>query len=152
VSSYVTASPVPLFDRLCGAAPESVDGRLLQAGGLETSLRRDLSRLFNVRNSLTIEQFLACEGTVLHYGLPDLLTLSAESDANLDRLAAVVAHAIALFEPRLSHVQVRALPDPSKRVGARVAISAAVKVGPQLFRVDFDLAANGQTPLAMQPA
>jgi type VI secretion system lysozyme-like protein len=139
VSTYVTASPVPLFDRLAGTAPESADGRLLEGGGLDTSLQRDLMRMLNARNGLTIEQFLASDGTVLNYGIPDLLVLSADSDANLQRLAAVIAHGIALFEPRLSHVQVRALTDPRSRIGARVAISAAVSVGRQLFRVDFDL-------------
>lgn len=150
MSTYVSASSVPLFDRLSGSAPESADGRLLDAGGLEASLRRDLSRLFNVRNGLTIDEFLASEGTVLDYGLPDLLALSAQSDADLQRLADVVARGIALFEPRLSHVQVSARPDRSTGHGARVLISAAVAVGRELCRVDFDLAPDD--PSALAPA
>jgi hypothetical protein len=96
VSTYVTASPVPLFDRLAFPAPQSADGRLLDAAGLQASVRLDLSRLLNVRNALSIEAFLQSEGTVLHYGLPDLLSLSSQSDADLERLAEVVAHGIAL--------------------------------------------------------
>lgn len=152
MSTYITASPVPLFDRLAGTAPESADGRLLEAGGLEASVRRDLSRLFNVRNGLTIEEFLAADGTVLHYGLPDLLSLSAQSDADLQRLAEVVAHGIALYEPRLSHVQVRARPDAVKHRSVRLAISAAVSVGRQLCRVDFDLSPNDTLASTSWPA
>lgn len=148
MSTYITASPVPLFDRLAGTAPESADGRLLDAGGLEASVRRDLSRLFNVRNALTIDEFLASDATVIHYGLPDLLSLSAQSDADLQRLADVVAHGIGLYEPRLSHVQVRARADGGNHQGVRLAISAAVSVGRQLCRVDFDLSPHDPQALA----
>lgn len=141
----VAASRVPLFDRLAGGAQASPDGRLLEAGGLQSSLQLDLSRLLNVRNGLTIEQFLASEGTVLHYGLPDLLRLSAQSDVDLALLERVIRHGIALYEPRLSQVQVKATADPRRPTQARVAIAAAVVLGRQLCRVDFSLAVDGQS-------
>lgn len=141
----VAASHIPLFDRIAGGVESSPDGRLLEAGGLQRSLQLDLSRLFNVRNSLTIDEFLACEGTVLHYGLPDLLRLSAQSDADLALLEQVVRHGIALYEPRLTQVQVTASQDPRRPTRARVAIAAAVMLGRQLCRVDFALALDGQS-------
>lgn len=146
MSTYVTASPVPLFDRLAFPAPQSADGRLLDAAGLQASVRLDLSRLLNVRNALSIEAFLQSEGTVLHYGLPDLLSLSSQSDADLERLAEVVAHGIALYETRLSQVQIKARADPATHTGVRLSIAAAVSVGHQMCRVDFDLAPH--EPLA----
>ena len=148
----VEASHVPLFDRLAGIAEASPDGRLVEATGLQRSLQRDLARLFNVRNSLTIEQFLASEGTVLHYGLPDLLRLSAQSDVDLDTLARVVAHGIALFEPRLSRVHVAARRDARRPNAALVDIAAAVTLGQQLCRVDFALAVDGQTACVEEAA
>jgi type VI secretion system protein ImpF len=141
----VTASHIPLFDRLAGSVAASPDGRLLEAGGLQQSLQLDLSRLFNVRNSLTIDQFLASEGTVLHYGLPDLLRLSAQSDVDLTVLEQVIRRGIALYEPRLTQVQVKATQDARHPTRARVAIAAAVMLGRQLCRVDFALALDGQS-------
>lgn len=142
MSTYVAASPVPLFDRLFGSAPESTDGRLLDADGLEASIRRDFSRLLNVRSGLAVDDFLQTDGTVLDYGLPDLVSLSSQSDTDLQRLATVVTRAIELFEPRLSRVQVRARPDEAFPQAARLTISAAVGVGHQLRRVEFDLPAS----------
>jgi type VI secretion system protein ImpF len=131
---------------------ESPDGRLIGASGLQRSLQTDLSRLFNVRNSLTIEEFLASEGSVLHYGLPDLLRLSAQSDADLALLEDVVRHAIALFEPRMTMVHVKASQDARMPTRARIAISAAVMLGRQLCRVDFALATDGQSTEITQAA
>lgn len=152
MSTLVTATHVPLFDRLAGMAEASHDGRLLDAGGLKLSLQRDLLRLFNVRNALTIEEYLACDGTVIHYGLPDLLHLSAQSDTDLQTLADVVRHGLGLFEPRLSRVQVRASRDPAAPTRARVAIAAAVQIGQQLCRVDFDVALDDTSQLLQEAA
>lgn len=150
MSTFITASHVPLFDRLVGLAETSHDGRLLDAGGLRLSLQRDLLRLLNVRNALTIEEYLACDGTVLHYGLPDLLHLSPQSDTDLQTLADVVRHGISLFEPRLQHVQVSAQRDATGPMRARLSIAAAVMVGQQLRRVDFEVDLDDQAELAQE--
>jgi type VI secretion system protein ImpF len=108
MSTIVAATHIPLFDRIAGFSEASFDGRLMDAHGLRLSLLRDLGRLFNSRNGLTIEAFLASEPSVLDYGLPDLLSLSPQSDLDLEQVASVVRHGIALYEPRLSHVEVKA--------------------------------------------
>lgn len=140
MSKAITASLVPLFDRLTGIAHASQDGRLLDAGGLQHSLQLDLARLFNVRNSLTIQQYLDCEPSVLHYGLPDMLGLSPQSQVDLERWAEVLQRCLAMNEPRLSHVRVAVHPDPARPYSARAAITAAVLMGQQLCRVNFDMA------------
>jgi type VI secretion system lysozyme-like protein len=145
MSTIVAASPMPLFDRIAGFPDASVDGRLMDSGGLRRSLLRDLSRLLNVRNGMSVKDFLDADPSVLDYGLPDLLALSAQSEEDLHLLGKSVARAIALYEPRLSHVQVTAAPDGARKNAARVAIAAAVMVGPQLCRVDFDLLLDSQT-------
>lgn len=139
MNTIVAANPVPLFDRIAGFGEASFDGRLMDAAGLRLSLLRDLSRLMNARNGQSIQTFLASEASVLDYGLPDLLTLSPQSQVDLEVLEAVVRHGIALYEPRLSHVQVKATRDPQRHAAARVSIAAAVNTGNQLCRVDFDV-------------
>jgi type VI secretion system protein ImpF len=147
MSKAIVASLVPLFDRLTGTLEASQDGRLLDAGGLQRSLQRDLTRLFNARNGLTIQQYLACELTVLHYGLPDTLSLSPKSELDLDLWSTVLQRCIAIFEPRLSHVQVSVMQDMAKSYGARATIAAAVTLGMQLCRVNFDVALDPRSTL-----
>lgn len=145
MSTIVPASPMPLFDRIAGFPDASIDGRLMDSGGLRRSLLRDLSRLLNVRNGRSVKDFLAADVSVLDYGMPDLLSLSPQSEEDMHLLEKSVARAIALFEPRLSHVQVAADAHPARRSAARVTIAGAVNVGPQLCRVDFDLLLDSQS-------
>jgi len=145
MSKAITASLVPLFDRLTGMSHAAPDGRLLDGGGLQHSLRLDLMRLFNVRNSLSIHQFLNGDPTVLDYGLPDMLALSPQSDQDLATWSTVLVCCLTLYEPRLSHVQVRVLPDPQRPYAAQAAISAVVALGEQLCRVNFDVALDARS-------
>ena len=94
------------FDRLCAADSVPAQKQTPVAGDLRDSLRRELLRLLNTRNGLSRAQFLACEGSVLHYGLPDLLGLCPQSDADLQGVSQLVEHGIHLFEPRLIDVRV----------------------------------------------
>lgn len=139
MSKAITASLVPLFDRLAGALHISADGRLLDGAGLQQSLQRDLLRLFNVRNAMSIRDFLEGEPTVLDYGLPDLLTLSAQSDVHLHTWARVLERSIALYEPRLSHVRVQTMRDPARPAAAHATITAVATLGQQQCRVNFDV-------------
>lgn len=151
MSKTLTASLVPFFDRLAGGLQASADGRLLDGHGLQQSLQLDLLRLFNVRNALTIEQFLNGDPGVLHYGLPDMLSLSAQSDQDLLTWSQVVARAIALYESRLSHVQVTLRPHPARPDAAHASIAAVVRLGEQLCRVNFEVALDARAA-ALQSA
>jgi type VI secretion system lysozyme-like protein len=144
MSTIVAASHIPLFDRIAGFSEASFDGRLMDGQGLRMSLLRDLGRLFNARNGLSVEAFLASEASVLDYGLPDLLSLSPQSALDLAKVAEVFRHGIALYEPRLSHVEVKVTRDSSRHHAARVSLAAAVTVGNQLCRVDFDVLVDSQ--------
>jgi len=143
MSKTITASLVPLFDRLAGAS-HSPDGRLLDGSGLQHSLQLDLLRLFNVRNAMTIQEFLTGDPTVLHYGLPDMLSLSAQSDQDLQIWGRVLERGIALYEPRLSHVRVTVRADRARPTAAQATIVAAVRLGAQLCRVDFEVALDAR--------
>lgn len=130
---------LPLFDRLSSDIATTADGRMLDGGGLQQSLQHDLERLFNVRNGLSIEQYLGDAPTSLNYGLPDTLALSAQNSGDLRRWELVVARAIALYEPRLSLVRVVVTPDRGNPTVARVSIGGAVTLGRQLCQVHFDV-------------
>lgn len=145
MSKTITASLVPFFDRLAGGPHSSLDGRLLDGSGLQQSLQRDLSRLFNVRNPLTVQEFLTGDPSVLHYGLPDMLSLSAQADQDLLTWGRVLERAIHLYESRLSHVQVTLRPDPARPTAAHAAISAVVRLGEQLCRVNFEVALDARS-------
>lgn len=119
--------------------PVSADGRMLDGAGLQQSLQHDLERLFNVRNGLSIEQYLGDAPTSLNYGLPDTLALSVQNSLDLRRWELVVARAIALYEPRLSLVRVVVAPDRGNPTVARVNIGGAVTLSRQLCQVHFDV-------------
>ena len=88
-------------------------------------------------------EFLKCQGTVLDFGIPDFSALSCRSTSDLAAVCQAVQHAIALFEPRLSHTQVVAIHDDTGHRGqANLQISGAVRLGLTLRRVDFDIPVN----------
>ncbi len=142
MSTFTWASHTPLFDRLCAPALASASARLLWGAELKASLARDLERLLNTRNGLTIEEALAHEATALTYGLPDTLALGAQVDAGQQVLAEVVQRAIARFEPRLREVSVQAVPAQSCPDRVRLVITATAAVGRQMQRVDFEVMAD----------
>lgn len=141
MSKTITASLLPLFDRLVGAAPGAAgESVLLDGSGLQQSLQRDLQRLFNIRNSMTIQAFLDGQPGVLEYGLPDVLALSPQSDQDLIVLGRVIERSLALYESRLSQVRVTVSAERQRPSAVQVRIIAAVRLGQQLCRVDFDVA------------
>ena len=145
MNAMPTSAPMPLFDRLCGKLLATADDEMPHSDGQQHSLRRDMVRLFNVRNGLTIEQFLSDSPTALHYGLPDTLGLSPQSAADIARWQLVVARAIALYEPRLSQVHVHITHGNQHPATARVNIDAAVALGWHLSRVYFHVVLNDGT-------
>ena len=56
-----------MFDRLTGHLSSTNDGTGLSADGLQRSICLDLERLLNTRNGMTVQQFLDCDGGVMHY-------------------------------------------------------------------------------------
>jgi type VI secretion system protein ImpF len=132
-----SSATLPLFDRFGG--PLSDSGVLLQpVEALQLSLRLDLTRLFNVRNRLTVDEFLSGAPTSLDYGLPDTLHLSAQSATDLQRWQQVIVRAIALYEPRLRHVTVKVAPSANWPTLAWVAIAATATLGSERMQFHFE--------------
>jgi type VI secretion system protein ImpF len=106
-----THVPAPLFDRLVDRDPEARAEprplRTLDPRGLRESVRRELERMLNTRSSLPVDRLVERdELTVLEYGIPDLSAFSAANEDDQRLLTALVARAVAAFEPRLRGVRV----------------------------------------------
>jgi len=143
MSELSRSAAIPLFQRLCARNGEIGDAAAFDAAGLQASIANEIASLLNTRSSLTMAEFLKCQGTVLDFGIPDFSSFSCRSTEDLATVSQAVQHAIALFEPRLSHTQVVALQDDSGRRGqAKLQISGAVRLGMTLRRVDFDIPVN----------
>lgn len=101
---------MPLFDRLVDRDPrlrrEGRPLRTLTRHDLRESVRRELERLLNTRVQVPLGELEARERTVIDYGIPDFGTFMAMNENHRKRLAAIVAEAIATYEPRLCDVRV----------------------------------------------
>lgn len=140
MSDLSRSSAVPLFQRICARDGEPGEASSFDAAGLQASIANELSVLLNTRCGSTMAEFLECQGTVLDYGVPDFSALSCRSTEDLTLVSQAVQHAIALFEPRLSHTEVRATHiDASQPGRAQLHIVGAVRLGLTLRRVDFDM-------------
>ncbi|HEV2862332.1 MAG TPA: type VI secretion system baseplate subunit TssE [Pyrinomonadaceae bacterium] len=102
-----------LFERLVDDDPQSQEVearpfRALDTRALRESVRRELSRLLNTRCHVPVRLLAGAERGVTNYGLPDFSSLSSLSGDDCKRLGALVAGAVAAFEPRLGGVRVEA--------------------------------------------
>lgn len=143
MSDLSRSAAIPLFQRLCARDGELADAASFDAAGLQISIANELARLLNTRCGLTMAEFLNCQGTVLEYGVPDFSSLSCLSTDDLNLVGQAVGHAIAMFEPRLSHTTVVAVHAKASAPGrAQLNISGAVRLGLSLRRVEFDMPVN----------
>lgn len=143
MSELVRGSSVPLFDRL--AASDAAAGNaswLLLPEQLQASIGRELSRLFNTRSRLAPQAFHENSGTVIDYGVPDFSALYARRGDDLELLQSSLAHAVTLFEPRLTNVTVKVLGMPDRVDAATVQVAGDVLIGLKAQRVSFDLELN----------
>ena len=137
--AIVSGSPMPLFDRLAASGEAQLSG----AAALLESIARELGRLVNTRSRLTFAEFVHSDGSVLDYGVPDFSERSLHSGADRDAIAAVIAHAISLFEPRLTNVSVAFTFQAAHAQRAMLTIGGEMRAGPNVAHVAFELATDG---------
>jgi type VI secretion system lysozyme-like protein len=140
MSTIVSGSPMPLFDRLAAGGEAHLPG----ADALRESVARDLGRLLNTRSRLTFEAFAATDGTVIDYGVPDFAERSLRSGGDRDAITAVIQRAIALFEPRLVNVTVTFAPTAEPGPDAVFLIGGDIRIGAAVGHVAFELAPGGR--------
>jgi type VI secretion system protein len=120
-----------LLERIEAAGTEqpavraSFDKSLLLA-----SILRNVGRVLNERRG-------SCEARP-DYGLPDLNDAMGRGASGPSQFAATVQETIELFEPRLSSVLVRFVPDNDHPMRINYRISAMLQIGDSRERVSFD--------------
>jgi type VI secretion system protein ImpF len=105
------------------------------------SVRRDIELLLNTRRIAvpTSEALPEVAASLYFYGMPDMTSVSKDSQAAKSRLARQVEETIAAFEPRLENVKVALMPSERAQFGeVRFAIEAMLKLDPTPERVTFD--------------
>ena len=130
---------LPLFDKLgehLTVAPNESD-QALSADGLEASVARELSRLTNSRSRIPLSDFQEATLTVLDYGIPDTLALSALSERDKALISEALERAIKVFEPRLTQVEVTVLPSATGKTVARYMIAANLRIAHTVRRINF---------------
>jgi type VI secretion system lysozyme-like protein len=144
-----------LFERLAGDKPPAREEgarpfRIHETAALKESVRRELARLLNTRSTAPLDARGGDEMSVLEYGVPDFSSLSALSGDDRNRLAAAVARAITVFEPRLRDVRVLAEGLRSNDRALILRLDALLVVGEHAEPVSFPLlirAASGEIEL-----
>jgi type VI secretion system protein ImpF len=109
------------------------------------AVRNDLEWLLNTRKIADPipEHLKEVEKSVYCYGLPDLASLNLNPDsrqADQDRLAAIIARVIELFEPRILNVHVRVDPRPHALHDVHFQVSGRLQMRPRPEPVVYDAA------------
>jgi len=114
-----------LFERLVdvskGPAGAAISGRRHGDEDLRRSVSVELQRLLNTRSPGIRWPGEELSRTVLDYGIADFSWMSPASPSDLQQLARLVESAIAVYEPRLSGVQVE-LRRSTRRPDAAVGV------------------------------
>ena len=133
-----------LLDRLIDEEPgnrtEAPDRRAQSLKELKDSVRRDLEWLLNSRRA-PVEPVLTAKElwrSVYCFGLPDTTGMAMSSAEDRNRMARMVATAVAAFEPRLMNVTVNMEPASATSRVLRFQIEALLRMEPSPARVFFD--------------
>ena len=108
---------------------------------LKAAVLRDLEWLLNTRRIAdpAPDDYPEVQRSVYHFGLPDITSLSGDSDAARRRLRRQIEECVQLFEPRLTSVRVSPVePDQETPRHLRFLIDGMLRVDPNPERVTFD--------------
>lgn len=135
---------ISLVDRLTDLEPKSrVEAPLTPPQAvrvLKSGLRRDLEWLLNSRRRIGEPPEGAREvpASLYLFGLPDMSGRQVGIHRQQDELAREIEKAIAIFEPRLKNVSVRAFDATSVSRTLRFQIDGLLKIEPGNERISFD--------------
>ena len=121
---------------------------------LRSSIKTNLEWLLNTRTPPIggLEEYRLARRTILHYGLPDLASLSMASSSDRRRLQVLIAELVAFGEPRLTQVAVELEEGGSeKKKKLRFHIQAKLEMKPLAEEISFDTVldlATGQYELS----
>jgi type VI secretion system protein ImpF len=135
-----------VLDRLTDEDPRSsADPRPSYPESLKqfkAGVQRDLEWLLNTRRTpiTAPDSLIELARSVYHYGVPDITSLSSDSPASRAQLLRDVEATIAIFEPRLSNVQISMVEQDgeSHRRELRFVVEATLRLDPTPEQVVFD--------------
>ena len=135
-----------IIDRLTDDEPRMAgDGRITYAESLrqfKTGIQRDLEWLLNTRRTPlpASEEFQELRNSLYHFGVPDITSMSRDSQDSRVQLRAQVDEALALFEPRLTNVQISMVEEEGEgyRRELRFVVEATLRLDPTPEQVTFD--------------
>lgn len=132
-----------VLDRLLDDSPHEPPGRSRAGSDLsdfKAALARDLESLLNTRNSACVDdsRYPLTARSVLTFGTPDQRALGMPRADQRETLRLRVHHAIAVHEPRLTHLRVSLehAHDDERRL--RFRVDAVLHVAPFREPVVFD--------------
>ncbi len=130
-----------LIDREPKEQQEMAPTRAQSVRQLKSSLRRDLDWLLNTRRTPEEagSEYQELERSVFNYGLPDLTSLSWQSERDRQRLGRLIEVALAIFEPRLRRVRVVPVGELSgTQFVVRFQIEGMLQMSPAPEHISFD--------------
>jgi type VI secretion system protein ImpF len=130
-----------LIDREPKEQQEMAPTRAQSVRQLKSSLRRDLDWLLNTRRTPEEagSEYQELERSVFNYGLPDLTSLSWQSERDRQRLGRLIEKALAIFEPRLRRVRVVPVGELSgTQFVVRFQIEGMLQMSPAPEHISFD--------------
>jgi type VI secretion system protein ImpF len=134
-----------VLDRVIDEDPRSSADRPLtwaeSVAAVKQSLLRDLEWLLNTRRipEPAPDIYPELQRSVYHYGMPDLQSVSGDSDVARRQVLRQVEECIEQFEPRLTSVRVaQAAMQGGGRREFRLTIQALLRMEPNPERVSFD--------------
>jgi type VI secretion system protein ImpF len=135
---------ISLVDRLTDMAPkDKAETPLTPAQAvrvLKAGLRRDLEWLLNSRRRIgePPEGAQQLPASLYLFGLPDMSGRQVGIHRQQDELAREIERAIAIFEPRLRNVSVKAFDATSVSRTLRFQIDGLLRIDPGTERISFD--------------
>jgi type VI secretion system protein ImpF len=130
-----------LIDREPGNRTETPPTRAQSVRQLKASLRRDLEWLLNTRRTpgAVGGEFRELERSLYNFGLPDVTTLSWDSNRDRMRLARMIEQTLCTFEPRLRNVKVATVEAaPGAQQILRFQIEGMLDMDPSPELISFD--------------
>ncbi len=109
---------------------------------LKEAVRRDLDWLLNTRRIAipAPDEYPEVQHSLYHFGLPDISSVSSDSETARRRLVRQVEECLQIFEPRLTNIRVTATDpkDKKNKRQVRFMIEAMLRMEPNPERVVFD--------------
>jgi type VI secretion system protein ImpF len=140
----LTAKP-PVLDRLIDDEPRLAEDPAISLNEsirrYKVSVLRDLEWLLNTRRTPVPVPEIHAEvaNSAFVFGIPDITSLSGDSEAGRKQVLRDIEEAIRIFEPRLTGVRVSHVEDvEGARRQVRFAIEGVLRMEPNPERVVFD--------------